>query len=618
MRTIWQFISGLFRWSWRILRFIRECILNIILLFVLLIGAGVYLHNSKPFTPKQGALLLDLNGTIVDEPTANNRLVNNLSKSLLGSSKRQEQEISLFELVETLRAAKNDNKINGLVLSLNNFRGGDQPSLLYIGKALNEFKQSGKQIYAIGDSYTQSQYYLASFANEIYLSPQGSVNLQGFSTNSLYFKTLLDKLKVSTHIFRVGTYKSAVEPFIRDNMSPEAKEADSLWIGELWNNYLSTIAKNRSIPKEQVFPGATTLISALQKNGGDTAQYALEQKLVDKLATRSEIEELMSQKFGWNQLQQEFNYINYIDYTPSPDKKEQVKDDKIAVIFANGAIIDGEKVPGSVGGDTTATEIRQARLNNDVKAIVLRVNSPGGSVTASEVIRAELVKARAVKPVIISMGGTAASGGYWISTPANYIIASPSTLTGSIGIFGVISTFENSLDAIGVHTDGVSTSPLADATVTKALPTEFSQIMQMSIKKGYLTFIGLVAKSRNKTATEVDQIAQGRVWTGSDALKNGLVDQLGDFDDAIKKAAELAKLESYEILWSTQPSDFFSFFSGPMVFSAREFIPDIMQSWLPQPVNQLAETVKSQSALSTIWNDPQNQYAICLSCADIR
>ena len=456
MRTIGRFVAGFFKWTWRLLNFIREFILNLFLVLLVLVGVGIWMQiNSAPAEPARGALLLDITGVVVDKPSVSNKL-GVIGRQLLGASSDRLQENSLFDVVDTIRQAKDDHNITGIVLDLKEFAGGDQPSMQYIGKALREFRDSGKPVYAVGDSYNQGQYYLASFANKIWLSPQGMVDLHGFATNSLYYKTLLDKLKVSTHIFRVGTYKSAVEPFIRDDMSPAARDADSRWIGELWQNYLGTIAANRQITAQQVFPGAQGLLDNLQKLGGDTAKYALDNKLVDELASSATVDKAMIKQFGWNKENKDFSYTSMYDYVV---KKPADKGDAIAVILANGAIMDGEETPGQVGGDTTAMQIREARLDPKVKAIVLRVNSPGGSVTASEVIRDELEAAKAAgKPIVVSMGGMAASGGYWISTPADYIVASPNTLTGSIGIFGVINTVENSLNSIGVHTDGVATS----------------------------------------------------------------------------------------------------------------------------------------------------------------
>ncbi|EGT2680160.1 signal peptide peptidase SppA [Escherichia coli] len=618
MRTLWRFIAGFFKWTWRLLNFVREMVLNLFFIFLVLVGVGIWMQVSggdSKETASRGALLLDISGVIVDKPDSSQRF-SKLSRQLLGASSDRLQENSLFDIVNTIRQAKDDRNITGIVMDLKNFAGGDQPSMQYIGKALKEFRDSGKPVYAVGENYSQGQYYLASFANKIWLSPQGVVDLHGFATNGLYYKSLLDKLKVSTHVFRVGTYKSAVEPFIRDDMSPAAREADSRWIGELWQNYLNTVAANRQIPAQQVFPGAQGLLEGLTKTGGDTAKYALENKLVDALASSAEIEKALTKEFGWSKADKNYRAISYYDYAL---KTPADTGDSIGVVFANGAIMDGEETQGNVGGDTTAAQIRDARLDPKVKAIVLRVNSPGGSVTASEVIRAELAAARAAgKPVVVSMGGMAASGGYWISTPANYIVANPSTLTGSIGIFGVITTVENSLDSIGVHTDGVSTSPLADVSITRALPPEAQQMMQLSIENGYKRFITLVADARHSTPEQIDKIAQGHVWTGQDAKANGLVDSLGDFDDAVAKAAELAKAKQWHLEYYVDEPTFFDKVMDNMSGSVRAMLPDAFQDMLPAPLASVASTVKSESDKLAAFNDPQNRYAFCLTCANVR
>ncbi|ENB4890205.1 signal peptide peptidase SppA [Escherichia albertii] len=618
MRTLWRFIAGFFKWTWRLLNFVREMVLNLFFIFLVLVGVGIWMQVSNSDTKEtagRGALLLDISGVIVDKPDSSQRF-SRLSRQLLGASSDRRQENSLFDIVNIIRQAKDDRNITGIVMDLKNFAGGDQPSMQYIGKALKEFRDSGKPVYAIGENYSQGQYYLASFANKIWLSPQGVVDLHGFATNGLYYKSLLDKLKVSTHVFRVGTYKSAVEPFIRDDMSPAAREADSRWIGELWQNYLNTVAANRQIPAQQVFPGAQGLLDGLTKTGGDTAKYAQDNKLVDALASSAEIEKALTKEFGWSKADKNYRAISYYDYAL---KTPADTGDSIGVVFANGAIMDGEETQGNVGGDTTAAQIRDARLDPKVKAIVLRVNSPGGSVTASEVIRSELAAARAAgKPVVVSMGGMAASGGYWISTPANYIVANPSTLTGSIGIFGVITTVENSLNSIGVHTDGVSTSPLADVSITKALPPEAQQMMQLSIENGYKRFITLVADARKSTPEQIDKIAQGHVWTGQDAKANGLVDSLGDFDDAVAKAAELAKLKQWHLEYYVDEPTFFDKVMDNMSGSVRAMLPETFQAMLPAPLASVASTVKSESDKLAAFNDPQNRYAFCLTCANVR
>ncbi|AKQ38411.1 signal peptide peptidase SppA [Salmonella enterica] len=618
MRTLWRFIAGFFKWTWRVLNFVREMVLNLFFIFLVLVGVGIWMqigNGSNSEQTARGALLLDISGVIVDKPSTNHRL-GALGRQLFGASSDRLQENSLFDIVNAIRQAKDDRNITGIVLDLKNFTGADQPSMRYIGKALSEFRDSGKPVFAVGENYSQGQYYLASFANKIWLSPQGQVDLHGFATNGLYYKTLLDKLKVSTHVFRVGTYKSAVEPFIRDDMSPAAREADSRWIGELWQNYLHTVSANRQISPQQLFPGAQAIIDGLTSVGGDTAKYALDHKLVDALASSADVEKALTKQFGWSKTENNYRAISYYDYSL---KTPADTGGTIAVIFANGAIMDGEETPGNVGGDTTASQIRDARLDPKVKAIVLRVNSPGGSVNASEVIRAELAAARAAgKPVVVSMGGMAASGGYWISTPANYIVASPSTLTGSIGIFGVINTVENSLSSIGVHSDGVSTSPLADISMTKALSPEVQQMMQLSIEYGYKRFITLVADARKRTPEQIDKIAQGHVWTGEDAKANGLVDSLGDFDDAVAKAAELAKLKQWHLDYYQDEPTVLDMVMDSMTGSVRAMLPEAIQAMLPAPLVSAANTVKAEGDKLAAFNDPQNRYAFCLTCANVR
>ncbi|EAA1056699.1 signal peptide peptidase SppA [Salmonella enterica] len=618
MRTLWRFIAGFFKWTWRVLNFVREMVLNLFFIFLVLVGVGIWMqigNGSNSEQTARGALLLDISGVIVDKQSTNHRL-GALGRQLFGASSDRLQENSLFDIVNAIRQAKDDRNITGIVLDLKNFTGADQPSMRYIGKALREFRDSGKPIFAVGENYSQGQYYLASFANKIWLSPQGQVDLHGFATNGLYYKTLLDKLKVSTHVFRVGTYKSAVEPFIRDDMSPAAREADSRWIGELWQNYLHTVSANRQISPQQLFPGAQAIIDGLTSVGGDTAKYALDHKLVDALASSADVEKALTKQFGWSKTENNYRAISYYDYSL---KTPADTGGTIAVIFANGAIMDGEETPGNVGGDTTASQIRDARLDPKVKAIVLRVNSPGGSVNASEVIRAELAAARAAgKPVVVSMGGMAASGGYWISTPANYIVASPSTLTGSIGIFGVINTVENSLSSIGVHSDGVSTSPLADISMTKSLSPEVQQMMQLSIEYGYKRFITLVADARKRTPEQIDKIAQGHVWTGEDAKANGLVDSLGDFDDAVAKAAELAKLKQWHLDYYQDEPTVLDMVMDSMTGSVRAMLPEAIQAMLPAPLVSAANTVKAEGDKLAAFNDPQNRYAFCLTCANVR
>ncbi|HAS8350321.1 TPA: signal peptide peptidase SppA [Vibrio vulnificus] len=620
MHTLWTIIAGIFKWSWRILNFVRQLVANVLFIIILLLAAGAYALLSEQdaqISREPGALYVNLSGVVVDQLTRNSPL-ESLSLQLLGASSGQLQENSLFDVVETIRTAATDPDITGMILKLDDFVGADQPSLQYIGKTITEFRKQGKRVYAVSGNYNQAQYYLASYADKIYMPPQGSVGIYGFATNTLYYNELLEMLKVKTHIFRVGTYKSAVEPMLRNDMSPEARESTQRFISVLWDNYLTSLAENRKTAKSTIFPGAQQMLALMKTAKGDNAAYAVTQKLVDEIMPANVFESEMAKTFGWDKKNNTINAIPFAEYAKNlnigvPQGKTT---GNIAVVVVQGAIVDGPDAPGMAGSDTIAAQLREARLDPEVKALVLRVNSPGGSVTASEQIRAEVAALKqSGKSVVVSMGGVAASGGYWVSTPANYIIASPSTITGSIGIFGVVTTFEDSLSEIGVHTDGVSTSPLADATVTKALTPEFSELMQLYIESGYSNFINLVAKSRHKTPEEVDKIAQGRVWIGSDAKANGLVDKLGDFDDAVAKAAELASVEHPVLNWMQPEMTFIDRLLAETAGNVKVTLPSSLQGLIPAPVGaQLTQ----QASFMKMLTDPQYRYAFCLNCTNIQ
>lgn len=620
MHTLWTIIAGIFKWSWRILNFVRQLVANVLFIIILLLAAGAYALLSEQDTQtsrEPGALYVNLSGVVVDQLTRNSPL-ESLSLQLLGASSGQLQENSLFDVVETIRTAATDPDITGMILKLDDFVGADQPSLQYIGKTITEFRKQGKRVYAVSGNYNQAQYYLASYADKIYMPPQGSVGIYGFATNTLYYNELLEMLKVKTHIFRVGTYKSAVEPMLRNDMSPEARESTQRFISVLWDNYLTSLAENRKTGKNTIFPGSQQMLALMKTAKGDNAAYAVTQKLVDEIMPANVFESEMAKTFGWDKKNNTINAIPFAEYAKNlnigvPQGKTT---GNIAVVVVQGAIVDGPDAPGMAGSDTIAAQLREARLDPEVKALVLRVNSPGGSVTASEQIRAEVAALKqSGKAVVVSMGGVAASGGYWVSTPANYIIASPSTITGSIGIFGVVTTFEDSLSEIGVHTDGVSTSPLADATVTKALTPEFSELMQLYIESGYSNFINLVAKSRHKTPEEVDKIAQGRVWVGSDAKANGLVDKLGDFDDAVAKAAELASVEHPILNWMQPEMTFIDRLLAETAGNVKVTLPSSLQGLIPAPVGaQLTQ----QASFMKMLTDPQYRYAFCLNCTNIQ
>ena len=615
MKQIFKFIGMIFKGIWKLITFIRLAIVNLVFLAIIVIIFFSFTHSDSPAqkneAEKKSALVLNLSGPIVEQSSYVNPM-DSFTESLLG--KDLPKENVLYQIVSTIRHAKDDPKISGLVLSLGKMPETNLTKLRYIAKALNEFKASGKPIYAIGSFYNQSQYYLASYANKVFLSPDGAVLIKGYSAYALYYKTLLEKLDVNTHVFRVGTYKSAVEPFIRDNMSKAAKKDAADWLGQLWGAYVHDVAKNRDIKPSTLTPSMKQFLVLMKQNKGDFALLAKNLGLVDELATRQKIRADLTKAFG-SDGKDSYNAISYYKYLSKVPTKPNTASDDIAVIVASGTIMDGNQKRGSVGGDTVARLLREAQNDDKIKAVVLRVDSPGGSAFASDVILNEIKAVEAAgKPVVVSMSSLAASGGYWISMAATKIVAQPTTLTGSIGIFSVITTFEKGLKKIGVYTDGVGTTPFSGVGLTTGLNKDISAVMQMGVEHGYQRFTGLVSKYRDIPLTKVDNIAQGRVWTGRDAQKFGLVDQLGDFDDAISLAAKLAKLKTYNLDWMKKP-----------LSPAQQILQDIMKqvsvhmgvapsSVIPESLVPVIGKIQQSTSLLNSLNDPKGQYAMCLTC----
>ena len=595
---------------WKVINLIREIFLNLVfLIIILLIFSGIALikeSQKQDIIPQYGTLVMDIEGVVVDNSLYSDEMYE-LQNKIYGKRVNLSRENSLFDLVQKISQATSDPNINNMVLKLDNFVGADMSTLQYIGKYLDKFKAANKPIYAIGSNFNQSQYYLASYANKIYLTPLGAVNVFGLSANNLYYKTLLDNLKINTHVFRVGTYKSAIEPFIRDNMSEEARGNASRWLNLMWNNYLNDISTERKKAATQLVPPADKMLSELKSVNGNMAQYALTNGLIDAITSEFDFELDFNIKH---------NFSIY-KYQLKEEVEESNKEPKIAVVFVNGTITDGANNINIAGSQDIVKQLRDIRKNlnkNNIQAVVLRVNSPGGSVDASEAIRSELETLHRYQiPIVVSMGGMAASGGYWISTASDYIVASPNTITGSIGIFGIIPTFENSLSHIGVYNDGVSTSPLANSSLTQSLSAEMEQFIQMNIDNGYSTFISLVAKNRNMTIEQVDQIAQGQVWLGSEASKNGLVDKLGDFDDAIDMAATLANISDYQIDWQKPEGSWFNALYSDMIAMMPKSAAEVLFEQIPE-----IKQIKQQVSLWDKFQDAQNRYIYCLNCADVK
>ncbi|OOQ69392.1 signal peptide peptidase SppA [Vibrio parahaemolyticus] len=613
MKKLFKFIGLIFKGIWKSITFIRLALANLIFLLMIAVFyfAFTYTGEGRPVIEKESALVINLSGPIVEQRRYVNPM-DSVAGSLLGNEMPKENV--LFDIVDTIRYAKDDAKVSGLVLALRDLPETNLTKLRYIAKALNEFKASGKPVYAVGDFYNQSQYYLASYADKVYMAPDGGVLIKGYSAYSMYYKTLLEKLDVSTHVFRVGTYKSAIEPFIRDDMSDAAKESATRWVTQLWSAFVDDVTTNRNINAKVLNPTMEELLAEMKSVDGDLAQLAVKMGLVDELATRQDIRTLFAKEFG-SDGKDSYNAISYYDYLATIRPDYTLANHDIAVVVASGAIMDGQQPRGTVGGDTVASLLRQARNDEKVKAVVLRVDSPGGSAFASEVIRNEVeALKKAGKPVVVSMSSLAASGGYWISMSADKIVAQPTTLTGSIGIFSVITTFEKGFSKLGINTDGVGTSPFSGDGITTGLSEGASQAFQLGIEHGYKRFISLVGSNRDMTVEEVDKVAQGRVWTGQDALSFGLVDQMGDFDDAVELAAKLANVTDYGIYWVEEPLSPTELFLQEFMNQVKVSLGVDATSLLPKSLQPVAQQFEQDASLIQSFNDPKGQYAFCLNC----
>ena len=543
-------IAAFFVGLWNVMNFTRRLILNFLffgllflflVLFLVAVGRG---SGVQPLTERT-TLVIAPEGRLVEQFSAD-PVSRALAKAL---GDKSGEEVQLRDLVRTIDAAREDKNIERVLLRVDGLQPSGYASMREVASSLAKLRASGKQIVAFGENLSQSQYLLAAQANEIYIDPMGSMMLEGLGRYRQYYRRgLQEKLGVDVHLFRVGEFKSAAEPYILDAASPESKEADLYWMNDIWGRYLEDIAKLRKLTPEQLSAGIDTMPEGIAAAGGDLAKFALQQKLVDGLKTQEEVETLLAERgVADSDADGGFRRIDMPAYLAQHDAKHLPIGDKrpqVAVVVAEGEITDGEQPAGTVGGKSTSALLREARDDDDVKAVVLRVDSPGGGVYPSEEIRREVAALKAAgKPVVVSMGDLAASGGYWISLNADRIYADPSTITGSIGIFGLIPNVTRTLDKIGVRTDGVSTTRFAGAfDITRPMDPAVGQVIQSVIDKGYADFTGKVAAARNKSVEDVDAVARGRVWSGAQAKERGLVDELGGFEAAVADAAARAKL----------------------------------------------------------------------------
>lgn len=535
---------------WRGLDATRRFVLNLLfLLVVIVLLFAIFGGGLKPLSPKT-ALVLDLKGELVEERAGSVR--DSVVAGLSGNGRRL---VQLRDVLNALDHAGKDDKIGTVVLLLDQLDGGGLASLREIGAAIERVKARGKTVVAWGGSYDQKRYLVAAHASEIYLHPMGMVMIEGFGRHRNYYRDALDKVGVTVNLMKVGTYKSFAEPYIGNGPSPAAQEADSFLYNALWANYTGEVEKARKLPAGSLAKGIDELPQRMAAANGNAGKVALDWKLIDGLKTRDEVRAMLIKRGVYDESNKTFRQVGFEDYVARyPDKR---LGDAVAVVVAAGDITEGMGGPGMVGGLSTSNLIRAAREDKDVKAVVLRVNSPGGSAYGSELIRRELELTRAAgKPVVVSMGDVAASGGYWISMAADEVIADPSTVTGSIGVFAILPTADKVVDKLGIHTAGVTTTWLADAyNPLRPLDPRFGQLIQASINHIYDEFTTKAAIARRTSPDKIDAVGQGRVWTGAQAKERGLVDRLGSYGDALRSAAKRANLgDDFRVAYAQPPA----------------------------------------------------------------
>ena len=606
-------LSRLFRFLWSGVDGLRKILHLMVLLFIFSIIVSA-LASSSVVIPQSGALVIQPAGNIVEQLAGDP--FDRALQELMGDGPPQ---TLMKDIVDGLEFAKDDERISAVVLDLSAMPGGGLSKLKRISLAIEDFKQSGKPVIATADYYGQGSYYLAAHADTVYMHPDGALVLSGFGSYRNFYKTAIDKLKIDWNIFRVGTYKSAVEPFMRDDMSVESEAALLAVLDQLWVQYMSDVEAARSLDSGVIQDVLENLIAHVEATNGDLAQLALEQGFVDGLVTRAELQQLIIDVAGKTEDDDSYTGTALGDYLPQMRmlQGDTVEEKNVAVIVAAGEILNGSQAPGLIGGDSTANLLKQARNDDAVSAVVFRVDSPGGSAFASELILNEVQALQeAGKPVVVSMSSLAASGGYWVSMAADSIFATPYTITGSIGIFGMFPTIERSLDTIGVSTDGIGTTPWAgELRPDREMSADTRTLFQMFINEGYDDFIAGVAMHRGMEKEVVDSIAQGRIWTGSDALKNGLIDGIGDIDEAIVEAAQLADLESdsYGIKYFAQELGPGEQLALDLMSGAGKLGLDVgVFSRKRSSLERLADVVEAKLSPLVQFNDPKGIYAHCM------
>ncbi|AVR90215.1 signal peptide peptidase SppA [Thauera aromatica] len=611
LRALFRFLFTVLRTFVRMLDLLLRGAFYALLIFAIGAVLALFFHPGPALAPGS-ALVLRPVGTIVEQAVLEPPL------ALLRAGGAPGGQVALADLLEAVRSARDDERIAALVIETDELLGGGLSKLAELRAAIADFKASGKPVLARGERFTQTQYYLASVADEVHLSADGFVLLRGLARYGTYFKGALDTLGIKVHVFRVGEYKSFSEPFTRSDMSDEDRESTRDLLGGLWQVMRDDIAAGRKLAPEAVDAHVHGLRAALAASGGDAAQAALDAGLVDRFSTRDEWRARLVEAVGTAPGGREARSIDAADYLALIDRNAAGADARVAVIVAQGTIVDGMEAGGVVAGDTFARLIRDAREDERVKAVVLRIDSPGGSAWASELIRRELeLTRRAGKPVIASMSSVAASGGYWIATGADEIWAAPATVTGSIGIFGLFPEFSEPLRRLGIGVDGVATAPLAGALdPRRPLDPDAAAAMQLGIEHGYRRFLETVAKARDMGVAEVDEVARGRVWTGAAAAELGLVDHLGGLTAAVAAAARRAGLEDYELVWPAAGESIEQRLLRRLMRAGEPFGIDLGRAGghaaNPGAFALLLGQMQASAAELARWNDPQHLYLHCL------
>jgi len=603
--------------SWRWLDASRRVAVNLLFL-ALIIGVVVALVTSGPKVPKGAALVVAPKGEVVEQLTARTP-----KGMLLGALGDGQEQTLLQDQLDAIRSARDDSRISSLFLDLSHMGSCGITKLQDLRGAIADFRAGGKKVIAYADGYDQWAYAVAASADEVWMHPLGGVMLEGLGRWRTYYKDGIDRLGIDWHVFKVGEYKSAVEPYLRNGPSPEAREADLKWLSDLWAVWLQDVATSRKLEPANLTSYIDQMPDRIAAAKGDLARMALEAKLVDKLGDRDDVRARMVELAGEDEKEKSFRKVSvedYLEYRGGDRSGADGSGDAVAVVVAKGDILDGKQPAGTIGGDSTAKLIRRARQDEKVKAIVLRVDSPGGSAFASEVIRQELALARkAGKPVVVSMGSLAASGGYWISTASDEIWASPATITGSIGIFGMMPTIDKPLaHYLGVHVDGVGTTRWSGAfRIDRPMQPDVGRAFQVVIEKGYEDFLARVAEARSMSRDEVDKIARGRVWSGKDALERKLVDKLGGLREAIASAAERAKLPKDHRVWRVEEEQTLAqrIASKVMKGSAQVAGWVGLDVWASEPpaLPPVLRAIQAQAAgMDRLLrlNDPQGVYAL--------